>query len=73
MVLGNTRGFIVVSWWFDGGFTHETRLKPAKTLLQVTLTTQVSKNVVLNSPLIAAPMDTVTEDGWLNVGRWVGC
>lgn len=28
---------------------------------QVTMTTQLSKNVTLNSPLVAAPMDTVTE------------
>ena len=33
----------------------------AYVMSQVTMTTQLSKNVTLNSPLVAAPMDTVTE------------
>lgn len=33
----------------------------ATTEVEVTMTTQLSKNVTLNSPLVAAPMDTVTE------------
>lgn len=33
----------------------------ATTEVEVTLATQLSKNIVLNSPLVAAPMDTVTE------------
>eukprot|EP00438_Fugacium_kawagutii_P001872 Skav216335 [mRNA] locus=scaffold3350:319832:324838:+ [translate_table: standard] len=33
----------------------------ATTELEVTMTTQLSKNVMLNSPLVSAPMDTVTE------------